>query len=795
MFATWKPAALLLTLFCLEPASHSVLAREFTHTRIVSSPIFEASLLPAARSSTSFGLRPGALAPVNEGDKLYPGRFHRQIIAGTNAGAHFFQTVASSQSQAAASAGLPFDQTPSNNRQSDAHPQTAANYPGTEPFGTVSIGNENNRFITIKNPDLSLLTIESIALSGPDAEDFRFGNGRDCAGSLPPQSSCEVDLEFAPHSAGRKSAILTIVTNEASSSGKIRLTGFAITPAQLSVSPDRLLFNTPAVGVVSPPQTVTLTNTGQAELEFSTGPFTGFSKAFTELSNTCDFVLRGGESCSITIAFSAPASGAFTDELYGFWKQLEFGVSGSQPIEIPLAGRASKQRTKTLSDAVFLLGDFDGDGQPDFATWRWSDGLWTVIPSSAPQQPITQQWGLPGDTPVPGDYDGDGKADFAVWRPTEGNWYVLPSSSPAHPVIQQLGTPYDLPITGDFDGDRKNDFAVWHPVDATWHIQLSSTPGRSVVRQWGLPGDLPVSGDFNGDGIQDLAVWRPTEGSWYVLPTGNSGSTLVQQWGLPGDVPVAADYDGDGKTDFGVWRPTDRNIYVLPSSRPGESFQFPAPSAERVLTIDPGFNIMRTPVYFRVDADYDGDGRIDSAIWNITTGQWICLLSTKPGVPLIQQWGLPGDVPVAGDYDGDGRIDLAVWRPTAGSWYVLPSSSPGQPLTKQWGLPGDAPVPADYDGDGTTDFAVWRPFEGNWYVVLRTSPDQPFVQQWGLPGDVPVPADYDSDYKTNFAIWRPSETTWYVLRSGAPLGSTLDSYGVYPIYTPQDSYFFWELNR
>ena len=38
-------------------------------------------------------------------------------------------------------------------------------------------------------------------------------------------------------------------------------------------------------------------------------------------------------------------------------------------------------------------------------------------------------------------------------------------------------------------------------------------------------------------------------------------------------------------------------------------------------------------------------------------------------------WGLPGDTPVPGDYDGDGRMDLAVFRPTTGVWYVLTSTS------------------------------------------------------------------------------------------------------------------------
>jgi hypothetical protein len=68
----------------------------------------------------------------------------------------------------------------------------------------------------------------------------------------------------------------------------------------------------------------------------------------------------------------------------------------------------------------------------------------------------------------------------------------------------------------------------------------------------------------------------------------------------------------------------------------------------------------------------------------------------------ILNFGLPGDLPVAGDWDGDGRDSVGVFRPSNAMWYLTNERS-GQPGVTggilNFGLPGDLPVAGDWNGD------------------------------------------------------------------------------------------------
>lgn len=277
----------------------------------------------------------------------------------------------------------------------------------------------------------------------------------------------------------------------------------------------------------------------------------------------------------------------------------------------------------------------------------------------------------------------------------------------------------------DFDGDGKTDASVFR--SGTWLIQPSTAnnPNAYYGVQFGLASDKLTPADFDGDGKTDIAIWRENVfGSlaYFFILQSSTNTLRIENFGTTGDNPsIVGDWDGDGKADLAVYQSggsagQQSRFFYRPSSQP----------TVNLLTIPWGINGDET-----VRGDFDGDGRMDAAIFRPSNSIWYIFQSSN-GQIRYEDFGFATDKRVSGDFDGDGKTDLAVFR--NGLWTVKQSTD-NERRYAYWGLNGDTIVAGDYDGDGKTDFAVWR---NNIYYVLQNSNSQPTYQYFGASEDIPV---------------------------------------------------------
>lgn len=152
--------------------------------------------------------------------------------------------------------------------------------------------------ITLTNTGNSSLTVTSLTASGD------FSQTNNCGASLAASASCTINVTFTPTVQGARVGSITLVDNAAGSPHTVGLTGTGVAPG-VTFNPSSLTFPSQAIGVPSTPQSMTLTNSGNAVLNITSITATGdFSR-----TTTCGATLAIGANCTVTVTFTPTVAG------------------------------------------------------------------------------------------------------------------------------------------------------------------------------------------------------------------------------------------------------------------------------------------------------------------------------------------------------------------------------------------------------------------------------------------------------------------------------------------------------
>jgi len=179
---------------------------------------------------------------------------------------------------------------------------TTLAFPG-QPVGSPS----GAQAATLTNTGDAALAITSIATSGD------FSQTNTCGASVAAGGKCTINVTFTPSVEGARSGTLTIIDNNnglAGSTQGVTLSGTGLGPIA-GLSPTAVTFASQLAGTTSSAKTVTLSNTGNADLTISGIAVSG---DFAQ-TNTCGSSVVAGKNCTISVTFTPTAGGSRTGTL------------------------------------------------------------------------------------------------------------------------------------------------------------------------------------------------------------------------------------------------------------------------------------------------------------------------------------------------------------------------------------------------------------------------------------------------------------------------------------------------
>ena len=546
------------------------------------------------------------------------------------------------------------------------------------------------------------------------------------------------------------------------------------TPA-VTLSPASLTFGTQLRNTTSPPQTVTLTNTGTASLSV-TSIRTGADFSQT---NNCPSSVTAGATCTINVSFTPAANGTYTsslavtDNATGSPQTVSLSGTGTvvslSPASVifpsEIVGTSSPVQVLTLSNvglnavhtsAVTIQGanavDFSqtnncaaiqagGSCAINVTFTPAATGIFTgtvnvtFTASVSPLPATLTGTGLNRSTPVPYlnqpltpmtvvaggsgstlTLNGAGfvSGSSALWNGSRRATTFL-SSTQLQATLQSTDVATagtaQVVVTNPSPGGGTSSPQSFQITSPTSTVLM----GRADLAAGTDPRGVIVA-DFNGDGKPDLAVVDRGSSSVAILLGNGDGTFTAAVNYSTGVDPISiavGDFNGDGKLDLVTANRASYTISILSGNGDGTFGNHVDYAA--------GTEPMAIAV-----GDFNRDGFLDVAETNNADNTVSIFLGVgdgtfQPGV--IFPVGAGPIAIVAGDFNQDGYMDLAVADSGSDNVGILLGNGDGTFKTVSFYPTGSEPdglLAADLNGDGKLDLVTANNGSDNISVLLNS---------------------------------------------------------------------------
>src|SRR5260370_21589889 len=231
--------------------------------------------------------------------------------------------------------GIAKQKPPSPSGQLSASPSSVA-------FGDVEVGTTSTQTVTLSSAGTGSLTVSQAAVSGAGF----IMTGQTFPLTLSAGQSSSLSVQFAPTVTGSTTGSLSLLSNASNSPSSVTLNGNGVRH-QLSIVPSNVSFGNVMVGTANA-QTVTLTNSGTANLNISQGSVTAAGSAMSGLNFPLSLAPRQSSTCNAQFAPTVPGSASGTLTIAS--------NAPNSPATVALSG-LGVQGTLTANPSSFNVGN------------------------------------------------------------------------------------------------------------------------------------------------------------------------------------------------------------------------------------------------------------------------------------------------------------------------------------------------------------------------------------------------------------------------------------------------------